>query len=85
MNCRGCGRKWSLLNFKILSRHFPDGNDENYEKHHSGTPGRDLKLEPPEYEAEMLNHSTTTVGLWVRFWRERNFVSESRFYISKVL
>jgi hypothetical protein len=31
MNWKGFGRKWSWPNFKLLSRHFPAGTEENHE------------------------------------------------------
>jgi hypothetical protein len=43
--------------FNVLSRHLSEGTEANHEKicPDVRTRGRDLKLEPPEYEAEVLN------------------------------
>jgi hypothetical protein len=32
MNWKGCDRKWSLPNFKVLSRNLPGGTEETTEK-----------------------------------------------------
>jgi hypothetical protein len=55
MNWESCGRKQSSCNFKALSRNLP-GTDENHENlsNDSRSPGRDLNLGPPEYEAGVL-------------------------------
>jgi hypothetical protein len=64
MNCEGFGRKQSRPNFKVLSRHSPKGTEKNMKtlSQDSRSPGRDLSLGPPEYEAAML-----TTGPHVRF------------------
>jgi hypothetical protein len=56
MNWKGFGRKWSQPNFKVLSWHLLRGNEENHEKasQDSWSPGRDLNMEPPEYETGVL-------------------------------
>jgi hypothetical protein len=59
MNCKGCGRKRSWPNFKILSWQMPEMTERNHEKlkslsQNSRSPGRDLNAGPSEYEAEML-------------------------------
>jgi hypothetical protein len=32
MNWKKCGRKLSLPNYKVLSKHLPGGTEENHEK-----------------------------------------------------
>jgi hypothetical protein len=55
LNWKGFGRYRSLPNYKALSRHSPGGTEENHEKRQSGlSPGRDLNLGSPEYEAGVL-------------------------------
>jgi hypothetical protein len=52
MNLKGLGRKRPWPKFKVISRHSPEGTEENHEKtHDSRYPGRDLK------------QSTTAFGL----------------------
>jgi hypothetical protein len=36
MNWKGCGRKWSWPNFKVLSWHMFEGTEENHENPQSG-------------------------------------------------
>jgi hypothetical protein len=56
MSSKGCGRKRSLTNFKVLYHYLPVGTEENDENlsQDSQSPGRDLNPGPPEYEAEVL-------------------------------
>jgi hypothetical protein len=55
VNWKGCGRKRSWPNFKILSRHSPGRTEENHKTIRiAGRWGRDLKPEPAEYEAGVL-------------------------------
>jgi hypothetical protein len=58
------GRKWSWPNFKVLSWHLPGGTEENHINlsQDSGSLSQDLNPGPPEYEAGVLNHLTTTFG-----------------------
>jgi hypothetical protein len=56
MSWKGFVRKRSWPNFKVLSRNFPGGPDENHEKlkRVSRHPGRDLNPVHPECEAGVL-------------------------------
>jgi hypothetical protein len=56
VNCKGCGRKRSWPNFKLISRHSPGGTHYNYEylSQHSRSPGLDLNPGNPECEAGVL-------------------------------
>jgi hypothetical protein len=53
MNWNGCGRKQSLPNFKVLSRHLAGGSEDTMISHgqDSRSPGRDLSPGPLEHEA----------------------------------
>jgi hypothetical protein len=50
MNWKGCGRKRSWPNFKVLSRHLPGGTEENHENlsQDSRSPAESLNTRPPE-------------------------------------
>jgi hypothetical protein len=56
MNWKGCGRKRSWYNFKLLSQHLPGRAEKNHEtlRQDSRSPVRGLKLRPPEYELGVL-------------------------------
>jgi hypothetical protein len=55
MNWKECGRKRSGGNFKVQAMNLPGGTEESHEDPQDNrSAGRDVKLEPPEYEAEML-------------------------------
>jgi hypothetical protein len=58
MNWKGCGRKLSWPNFKVLPWNLPEVTEENHEQpQNSRSPARDLNLGPNEWEAGVL---TTT-------------------------
>jgi hypothetical protein len=50
MTWKGLRRKRSWPSYKILSRNWPGGTEENLNQD-SRSPGRDLNLGPPEYES----------------------------------
>jgi hypothetical protein len=52
LNWTGYRRKWSLPNFKVLSRHLPGGTEDNYEDviQDNRSPGHGLNPGPPENE-----------------------------------
>jgi hypothetical protein len=56
MNWEGFGRKRSLLNFEVISRHSPGGTEETRQtpQSDSRSPGRAFNLGSPKYEAEVL-------------------------------
>jgi hypothetical protein len=55
LNWKGCVKKRSWHNFKILSRHSPGVTEETHENFKNCRyPGRDLNQGPPEYEAGAL-------------------------------
>jgi hypothetical protein len=54
MNWKGCGRKQSWLNFKVLSRHLPGGTENYGNCQDSQSPGQDFNLGPPKYEEGMF-------------------------------
>jgi hypothetical protein len=56
VNWKGFGMKWSLYNFKVLSRISPGGTDVNTKNliQDSRSAGQNLNLGPPEYKAGVL-------------------------------
>jgi hypothetical protein len=54
MNWKGCGRKRSWPNFKVLSQHLPDVLRKTMKTSISRSQDRDLNSGPPEYEAGVL-------------------------------
>jgi hypothetical protein len=56
---KGLGRKRSLPNFKVPSRHFTGGTEENHEKN-LGYPASGPKFEPgtSKIRSSIVSHST---------------------------
>jgi len=61
MNLKGCGRKRSCPNFKVLSQHPPGRTERNLKNcsRESRPSGHDLYTGPPEYETGVLNIQPT--------------------------
>jgi hypothetical protein len=57
MNWKGCGRRQSWPNFKLLSQHLPGGTEDNHKNlsEDNRSPSRDLKLGLLEYESGVQN------------------------------
>jgi hypothetical protein len=72
INWKGCGQKRSWPNFKALFQQLPGGTDENHEKQHSRSPGRDLNPLTPKYEAGAL---TTRSRRSIQIHREFNVLT----------
>jgi hypothetical protein len=55
MNWEGCARKWSWLNFKLLTRHLPGGTIENHKNlsQNRRFPGRDYNPGPQKEESSV--------------------------------
>jgi hypothetical protein len=63
LNWKGCGRKRSWYNFKMLSQHTLGWTEENHETPHSGQPASEPGYEPGTFRIwRTANHSTTGFG-----------------------
>jgi hypothetical protein len=61
-------RSWPNLRYYVGIRLDRVSETTKTLNQHSLSLGRVLNPEPPEYEAEVLNHSTTTLGQTTSAW-----------------
>jgi hypothetical protein len=73
----------SWINFKALTPDFPEITEKNHEKpQDSSSPGRDLNLGPPEYEAGVVT-TRQRRSVVLKIMLSRNMFIHLRFQVLK--
>jgi hypothetical protein len=64
INWKGFGRKWSWPNFKVLTRHSPEGTEKTMKDLNQDSRSPGMRIEPgtSQIRSRSVNHSTTTFG-----------------------
>lgn len=75
-----------MAQFKVLSRHLPQGTDKNHKNHNqdSQSPGRESSPTPPKYQVEMLTiQSLRLVVIFMKYIKVIHiYVAETLYLMS---